>query len=241
MNLFRQTFHVLHKNIGIAIILLVPSLLSTCFKLLFGSLSPITILFSLIFAIAGLFAMVIAIGWSNEALLGEHKPRKMKPYFRFVGPNILLGLIQALIIAVANMGFVVALLNRVPDQFAWNQYHEVEQFVVDQAGLLILIFFVNVILTALFAFSSYALIADDKGIFHALKQSVIFSFKGLVVGFFSGLALVILIIAGIVFIAEITAFNSVLSQFLMIVAASYGEALLTVFMVALYQKLQKSA
>lgn len=249
MNLFKQTFCLLHKNLKIALVMLVSSVLGSILisAVSVGSSTTMVIFASLVAMLVMVTGTILVIGWSNESVL--YGAAKEKPWVylrRFTLPYLGVIVLSNVIFALVNLGLVVKIIKDIPENFNFGTMTERQitatgNWIMEHAGMLSMYLIINLLLMVLFAFSQYVIIIENKGVLHAYKMSVLYSFKGLVVGFFSGLGIFAIflmtsMISGFLFPEE-----TIIGEGVGSLLSAYFGSLFVLFMVGLYHKLKKSA
>ena len=240
MNLFVQTFALLHKNMKIAFVITIPMLIGSILGLMAEGHRELGLFIELAVIVVGIITAVVSIGWANEAVLTGQAVKPWREYTKFVWKYILLGIIQFFVFFMVAIGFVNQWMSKFPAEEHWKDSEVIFSFFSESATSLIWFSVINIVLIIIFVLSSYILVIDDKGVWYAIKQSFKYSFKGFLKGFISGVSMILLLGAIAIALGILTFYSNPLLEVVITAFAGYASALFTVFMVSLYHKLKSA-
>lgn len=244
----QQTFTLLHKQIKIIMILSITPVIFILGVSMFpvedfNWTYPLVMMIFLLLSL--IITTVIAIGWSNEVVLHGKITGKMTHYVRrFSIPYTLVLLAMITLFMLANAWMGKTILHGFDSSIEAGSITLVHlakaiQWVIHHPFIFLFHVIMNVLLLVLLCFFPYALIVDNKGLYHAFTSSIIYGFKGMIAIFLG----VLFIFVYFQFVSNIL-FTFYL-QFPMIIgkaivlSLSYFHAFVILYMVSLYHGLTK--
>jgi hypothetical protein len=243
MNLFTQSFFLLHKNVKILLAILIPVAMEIVATLLFQKTSVPYVILELVAAFIALITTVVAIGWSNEAVTVGEAHSDWKSYRKYALRLFLLSLIEYLLYFIVLFAYVVFIaMGLTEEQLSTIQ---IDYFLNGQVFWITAVAAVVVLILAiLLSLAKYVLVVEQTGVFGAIKTSVKYSLKGFITGFFSGMGIILVFMAAGLAIGIVLGISEAppkITNVVILLFGTYAQAVFTVFMVGLYHKLKKDA